>query len=206
MEEAVIIFVKNLLLGTVKTRLARKIGNSNALIIYEILLKFTQSITKSLSMDKIVYYSDNIDENDIWNELIYQKKIQKGATIGERMNNAISTELRNYRRVVLIGSDCYELSSQILQQAFSSLNSHDVCIGPAKDGGYYLIGLKYPQTSLFQNKKWSSNEVFKTTLADIESLNMTYHLLPQLNDIDEYDDLKHYDLINLIDLKRNEDK
>lgn len=199
MDESLIIFVKNLIEGKVKTRLAKTIGNQNSLRIYGRLIEYTKKITESLNFAKIVYYSNEIESNDIWDEELYQKKVQSGITLGDRLNNAFASEFETYDKIVLIGSDCLEISEKIILNAFSALDSYDVCIGPAKDGGYYLIGLKENHSVLFQNKKWSTEEVFTKTITDIVDLKLNYYLLPELSDIDEFDDLRGHKLLE--DLK-----
>jgi glycosyltransferase A (GT-A) superfamily protein (DUF2064 family) len=89
----------------------------------------------------------------------------------------------------LIGSDNYELNSDIIIDSFELLKDFDVCIGPSEDGGYYLIGMNEIQEDLFFNKKWSTPDVFQDTMLDIENLKLKLSLLPTLSDIDDEDDL-----------------
>src|SRR5690606_16244847 len=152
-KDLLMIFTRNPELGKVKTRLAKTTGNKAALEIYKFLLHHTFTITNRLNCDKIVYYSDTVNQNDIWN-LNYQKREQKGDDLGERMLNAFSENLRNYDKVIIIGSDIYELKTEHIEQAFQKLNNHNVVIGPAKDGGYYLLGLKSLKPEIFKNKNW----------------------------------------------------
>ena len=105
------------------------------------------------------------------------------------MRNAFQNAFESgYEKVVLIGSDLYDLTSAHIEQAFQQLNSNDLIIGPAEDGGYYLLGMKTLQPKIFDNKKWGSSSVLNDTLADIEKLNV--HLLETRNDIDTFDDLQ----------------
>lgn len=186
-KDLLMIFTRNPELGKVKTRLAKTTGNKAALEIYNFLLLHTFTITKSLNCDKVVYYSDTVNQNDIW-KLNYQKRKQKGDSLGERMLNAFSENLRNYDKVIIIGSDIYELKQDHIEQAYIKLNTHDVVIGPAKDGGYYLLGLKSLKPEIFKNKDWGTSSVLKNTIQDLKSENV--HLLEALNDIDTYEDLK----------------
>ena len=92
-------------------------------------------------------------------------------------------------KVVLIGSDCYELTPEILQNAFRQLETHDAVIGPAADGGYYLLGFSRPNYSVFRQKNWSTSTVFNDTVNDLKKQHFSWFQLPVLNDVDEEKDL-----------------
>ena len=189
-DNLLIIFVKNPIPGKVKTRLAQTIGNEKALVVYQNLLFCTLKITKAAAnCDKSVFYADYIDHKDIWSEGDFEKHLQKGDSLGARMLNAFESNFqKGYKNVILIGSDCAELTTEIIGLAFNSLENNDVVIGPASDGGYYLIGMNFLIKDVFENKKWSSNSVLSDTLTDLEKNNRSYHLLPELNDIDDEED------------------
>ena len=91
-------------------------------------------------------------------------------------------------RVVIIGSDCLAIKPDHLEQAFRALDTHDVVIGPATDGGYYLLGMNQLHSFLFQNKPWSQPELLNQTINDLQQKSLTYTLLEPLTDIDEWDD------------------
>ncbi|MBL4655537.1 MAG: TIGR04282 family arsenosugar biosynthesis glycosyltransferase [Bacteroidia bacterium] len=185
------IFVKNPELGKVKTRLASSIGVEAALEVYRNLLNHTRRITIKLECQKTVGYSQFVDDNDIWDNSIYDKELQIGHDLGEKMSGAFQNFFQNESsKVVIIGSDCSELTKEIIEESFIMLDDNDVVIGPAKDGGYYLLGMKkyYPQ--LFENKKWSTNSVLSSTIVDLENLEVDYHILQELSDIDRVEDLK----------------
>ena len=185
-----IIFAKNPLLGRVKTRLARDIGSENALKIYLHLLKYTHKITKTLDVTKALYYSDFIPDDDRWFDETYDRYLQVGDHLGTRMSNAVGQGFEsNSDKVVIIGSDCYELKQAIIEDAFHQLNYDDFVIGPAVDGGYYLLGMKRLEMSIFENKHWSTPSVLRDTIKSIQRLGMNYHLLPELRDVDTVDDL-----------------
>ncbi|RLD26562.1 MAG: glycosyltransferase, partial [Bacteroidetes bacterium] len=93
-----------------------------------------------------------------------------------------------YERIIIIGSDMLDLDQQDLEEAFSVLNRNDFVVGPAEDGGYYLLGMRRLKTELFQNKNWGTSSVLKDTLSNLE--NEMLHLLPEKNDIDYYEDIK----------------
>jgi hypothetical protein len=100
------------------------------------------------------------------------------------------TEVFNmgYQRVVIIGSDMYDLATQDLEDAFLKLKDNDFVIGPAKDGGYYLLGMKHLKPSLFKDKKWGTQSVLNETLQDLELEKIA--ILVKKNDIDYYEDIK----------------
>ncbi len=198
MSEALIIFVRNPVLGKVKTRLAAVIGNEKALQVYKHLLQHTHFITKHLSVTKFVYYADVIDQNDLWNG--FEKRMQKGNELGERMQHAFRELFaKGFSRVCIIGSDCYELTQAIITVAFEKLHEKDIVIGPVADGGYYILGSIKMIPQLFANKQWSSDTVFSDTVKDVKKLNLTLHILPLLNDIDEEKDLQNSGIAFLLD-------
>ena len=184
-----IIFTRNPELGKVKTRLSATVGNEAALNIYKFLLQHTFSITKNLKVEKQVHYSVKVRDNDIWNETIYNKKQQSGKDLGKRMENAIQKGFEDgFKNIILIGSDLYDISQLDLETAFNALKNHNFVIGPAEDGGYYLIGMNTMNSSVFKNKKWGSDTVLKETLNNLK--NETYQLLPLRNDIDVFEDIR----------------
>jgi rSAM/selenodomain-associated transferase 1 len=116
--------------------------------------------------------------------------VQTGDDLGERMKNAFATAfVEGFEKVVIIGSDCPQLTSMHIQEAFDLLSNYDIIIGPAVDGGYYLLGMKRLISEVFINKIWSSDQVFMQTMADIEHLHLSYYLLETLRDIDTEEDL-----------------
>ena len=190
MTELLIVFCKNPLLGQVKTRLAKTLGDEAALAIYLKLVNHTQNVVKDLDVDVAVYYSNYIDTEDSWSNK-YIKKLQRGKDLGEKMFNAISEGLdMGYSSVCLVGTDIYELTPGIISQAFEKLKKTDVVIGPAQDGGYYLIGMSQPNAPIFDISQWSTPNVLDETLQLVQRQNLSYTLLETLNDIDEEEDLK----------------
>ncbi|MBF9254187.1 TIGR04282 family arsenosugar biosynthesis glycosyltransferase [Pontibacter sp. 172403-2] len=185
-----LLFVRNPELGKVKTRLATTIGPEKALEVYLHLLQHTRHVTQCLPVDKRVYYTDRVAENDLWPEAEYQKRLQAEGDLGHKMEAAFAAAFaEGYTSVVIIGSDCLQLTQEIVQQAFDKLQARDVVMGPAEDGGYYLLGMKKLYPAFFRNKQWSTAEVFPATLQDIEHLHLTCALLPCLSDVDYVEDL-----------------
>ena len=192
-----LIFTRNPELGKVKTRLAKTIGNEKALEIYILLLKKTKEVTKNLNCDKAVYYSVKIRENDIWDENTYQKHQQNGEDLGVRMQNAFLKGFNDgYEKIIIVGSDLFDITPNHINNAFEKLNTNDVVLGPAEDGGYYLLGMTENHSAIFKNKEWGTSSVRKDTLNDLK--NNKVFLLNELNDIDLYDDLKKHDSLLII--------
>lgn len=190
MHRVLLVFQKNLELGKVKTRLAASVGDQKAFEIYLQLVKHTKNIIEPIEAEKQIWYSSLVDDNDIWDLENYGKFVQFGKDLGARMansfNNAFSDPDSN--QVVIIGSDCAELTTKIINDAFEKLKFHDFVLGPAKDGGYYLLGMKTYQSLLFENIEWSTSNVLQSTLTRINDLNKKYYLLVELNDVDTIED------------------
>lgn len=202
-ENALIIFIKNPQIGKVKTRLAATIGNEKALEVYQHLLKHTRNITENLEAEKYVFYSDFIDETDEWKNEVYQKKIQSSEPdLGVKMWSAFcEMKEKKHEKVLIIGSDCLELTKEILENCFIQLIDNEVVIGKATDGGYYLIGFDFRKigirseevlNEIFLGKQWSHADVAKEAIESFRKLNLTFAEMPTLNDIDEEKDLLKY--------------
>ncbi len=187
-EEALLIFVKNPVRGQVKTRLAQGLDADRALDIYRLLLKRTRRIALALPVRRIVYYTPRIDPHDDWRPPAFGKKRQQGADLGARMHHALREALTEHKAAILIGSDIANLSQEILAEAFQALRACDCVIGPARDGGYYLIGMKKAEEQLFSDIPWSTAEVYGETIKRMERLGLDYRILPTLADIDTADD------------------
>ncbi|WP_353779038.1 TIGR04282 family arsenosugar biosynthesis glycosyltransferase [Winogradskyella sp. 3972H.M.0a.05] len=186
----IIIFTRNPELGKVKTRLAKTIGDESALNIYRFLLEHTEKVIRNIDSDKAVYYSVSIRSNDMWQDDLYLKYKQDGNDLGERMLNAFQNAFNdNYDKVIIVGSDLFDLEEKHIQSAFNALDNNDVVIGPAEDGGYYLLGMKTLHAKVFQNKQWGTETVFNDTIDDLK--NESVFLLDELNDVDTYDDIKN---------------
>ena len=192
-DNLIMIFIRNPEIGRVKTRLAKTIGDDKALHIYNLLLDHTNKVTKIVNADKVVFYSDYINDHDQWKKDGFKQLIQTGNELGEKMSNAFLKAFNmGYKKILIIGSDCLDLNENILTDAFIILNEKEIVLGPTIDGGYYLLGMKTFYPLLFQNKKWSTENVFLDTLLDVSNLRVSYELLPTLSDIDEEKDLLQY--------------
>ncbi|MFC7358054.1 TIGR04282 family arsenosugar biosynthesis glycosyltransferase [Jejudonia soesokkakensis] len=188
-KNALIIFTRNPELGKCKTRLAATVGDESALEIYKFLLNHTVAITKNLKADKFVFYSEKHSEKDIWDTEIFSKKVQQGNDLGIRMQNAFTEIFElGYQRAIIIGSDMYDLSTSELQDAFTQLEKNDFVLGPAQDGGYYLLGMKKIMPKLFKNKVWGTAMVQAATLSDLKGEKIA--ILKEKNDVDYFEDIK----------------
>ena len=188
-KKALIVFTRNPELGKCKTRLAATIGDQSALDVYRFLLDHTVKITSPLTADVYVYYSEKIKEIDIWDTTVFRKKQQQGHDLGAKMQNAFTEVFKmGYQKAIIIGSDMYDITTQDLEAAFSTLEDNNFVIGPAQDGGYYLLGMKHLKPPLFKNKKWGTNTVLGDTLKDLELENLA--ILAEKNDVDYYEDIK----------------
>jgi uncharacterized protein len=190
-DRQLIILSKNPEAGMVKTRLATSIGDEKALEIYEILRQHTARVAEKVHAKRVVFYSRFIPSSDLFFNDNFSARLQNGNDLGERMLHAIKSGFESgFHHVVLIGTDCYELNPVILEDAFSILERADAVIGPAKDGGFYLIGMKRVIPELFVDRQWSTPDVLQDTLAILKQLDTTCELLVELSDIDTFDDLK----------------
>jgi uncharacterized protein len=153
------------------------------------MLAHVRSVALQVDCHRVVFYSDFVDEGDAWSRPEFSKEVQSGADIGEKMHHAIAATLaKGYEKVVLVGCDLLDLQVQHLELAFRVLEFHDVVIGPADDGGYYLIGMKSPDPRLFIDKSWSHAKVLTNTLDDIRQQGKSVQLVAQLSDIDDEND------------------
>lgn len=191
MNAVLIIFIKNPVPGKVKTRLAKSIGNEKALSVYRKLVDITLAETSQLEVQKEIWYSDYIDWHDQFDNNHYSKHLQRGRDLGERMHHAFKSKFSNdVEKAVIIGSDCPDLTKNVIEKAFQLLDDVDLVFGPSLDGGYYLLGMNRFYGELFSNIEWSSTSVYTRTLQKAEKLNLKTTNLPALNDIDTVEDLK----------------
>mgnify|MGYP002641374543 FL=1 len=187
-KELLIVFVKNIKLGKVKTRLAKTIGDDAAFEVYKKLVAITEKATANVEVDKRIYFSDVIIESKWEGVPTY---VQEGADLGERMQNAFNAAFADgYAKVILIGSDLPDMKEEILEEAFLSLEKSEVVLGPAEDGGYYLLGMQKDYNFIFEAMPWSKSNLLQITKAKLDAHQVGYSLLKTLNDIDNEDDLK----------------
>ena len=190
-KEVVLVFQKNEVLGKVKTRLAAGVGEEQALEIYRQLLDKTYLALRDISVSITTYFSEFIPDNPIHSA--ENKLVQLGQDLGERMKNAFAENFESgMEKVVLIGTDCPSLEGIHLAQAFEALDQSDLVLGPARDGGYYMIGMKRRADFLFEGITWSTELVLSQTLALAAEQGLQTSLLPVLEDIDTLEDWERY--------------
>ncbi len=190
LKKAIIIFVRPPVLGKVKSRIAATIGEERALNVYEKLLAHTHKICSALTCDRYVFYADEIVQEDCWEKTLFTKYVQTGSDLGDRMQHAFEMIFsKGYNQVLIIGSDCYELDTPLLETAFTALENDKVVIGPATDGGYYLLGLQQHLPFLFRKISWSTSTVCTETINRCRQQQLSIHILPVLTDIDEEKDI-----------------
>lgn len=171
-------------------RLASAIGDKRARAVYEYLLGVTLEIAENFPSEKAVFYPESIQRDDAWDNRRYTKKLQVGNDYGERIKNAFSWAFESgFKNVCVIGTDCYGLTSEIVDKAFEFLDDGEAIIGPAKDGGYYLIGMNKIYPELFEGKSWGSYTVLDDTLQDLDRLELQYGKLPVLVKVNDKSDL-----------------
>jgi hypothetical protein len=190
-----LIFLKYPEPGKVKTRLAEDLGYEKATEIYS---RMAESIIHNLSKSKeyktIVFFDppDRKREIENWLGKRYQLFAQEGKSLGERMVNAFNkTFSLGAKKAVIIGTDCVEISMEIVSQAFNSLDETDVVLGPAEDGGYYILGMKKLIPEIFDDIRWSTSQVLVQTIDKIKENGLKFSLLKTLRDIDTLSDFNH---------------
>jgi len=189
--ELVLVFQKNAILGKVKTRLASGMGELRALEIYRHLIQLTYSALEDVPVPVWTYFSDYIPEST--HPSVEKSLVQEGQDLGERMANAFARSFESgMEKVVLIGTDCPTLQSNHLNEAFEALNYSDLVVGPATDGGYYLIGMNRRADYLFKGITWSTSQVLSETLNVASQHGLTTTLLCELDDIDTQEDWQRY--------------
>lgn len=193
--DVLLIFVKNPIPGRVKTRLARTLGDEEAVRIYRFLLdKTLQAALEAQVSRRWVFYADGLPaEADAWAVEGFERYTQCAGDLGDRMADAFQRAFAALaKRVVIIGSDCPQLQGQHIDQAFAALNDRDVAIGPTYDGGYYLLGMRQFVPDLLSNIPWSTPEVWQQTLRIVQRQKLSYAALPALLDIDTEADWQTY--------------
>ena len=189
--------------GKVKTRLAKVIGDDDALAVYKNLLAYTIREANCALWDSTIHWAGET-KNDV-NIHDFKSNAQKGNDLGERMSHAFTEEFKNGAdRVAMIGADCAEITMQHIERAFGMLKIHDVVIGPATDGGYYLIAMNEIHNELLTDVPWSTEHLLEATKELAEENHLSIGYLETLSDVDQASDLeKHAWLLKEKSDKRN---
>jgi rSAM/selenodomain-associated transferase 1 len=188
----ILIFTKAPILGSVKTRMQSSFSQQFSFELHCALVDYCLTKIVDAKICPIQFWlagDENIFREHFaqWSDLnIYQ---QVGKDLGQRMYSACRQSLADSNGVILMGTDCVEIDQDYLTQACEALANNDIVIGPAKDGGYVLLGLKQPYMNLFEDIDWGEESVFSQTMEKIKSLNLSFLQLPILSDVDRPDDL-----------------
>ena len=175
--------------GKVKTRLIPDLGKAKATKVYRHCLRYTLNLAQQSTFDYQLWLGENS------NNLFFaaeQYKLQQGDDLGQRMHHALSQGLAESDAVLLIGSDCLDLTANHLTLAAEALIDNDLVLLPTFDGGFAMIGCRKINASLFSGVQWSSEHVLAQTLNNASKINYRVHLLETVRDIDTLSDLNHY--------------
>lgn len=193
MQPAVIIMSKAPLPGKTKTRLMGKLTGEECAAFHLACLRDILAEVRTLGLRCYLYYTGGSPED--FASLPIDSLVlcpQRGADLGERMYRACREVLAHHDRAVIIGTDLPDITSQIILQALRELDSSSLVLGPAHDGGYYLLGLKAAHAFLFTDIAWGTDLVLGQTLKKAEALKLKVSFLPEKRDIDTWDDLVHF--------------
>ena len=186
-----LLFCRAPVLGRVKTRLAKDVGDEQALDYYQQMLRHNFSVASQLkNIQKIIVTDDaQHDFFQHYSDQGFAIQQQSGGELGERLIRAFNENLQYADHVVLIGVDSFDFTAELLQQAFEGLIDNDLVLSPVEDGGYILIGLKQAVDTLFDNISWGTPLVLQQTLQQAQNKNLSVFLTGFLRDIDTVDDL-----------------
>jgi rSAM/selenodomain-associated transferase 1 len=196
-QEQLIIFTRYPEPGKTKTRLAPSLGDRGAADIQKELTENTLSRVRQLQkihpVDISIYFAGgDLERMQEWlgSDLVYRQ--QKNGDLGERLTSACGDAFAQvYRRVVVIGSDCPGIMPRHITRAFEALLHRDLVLGPATDGGYYLIGLNREIRPLFNRIPWGTDAVLTETINAGKQLGLSIEILDELSDVDRPEDLRH---------------
>jgi rSAM/selenodomain-associated transferase 1 len=179
--------------GIVKTRLARDVGEKEAAKIYRSIAEkvFRQAVSLGGSYERVVFYAPPSRRDDFERWLPGEYLLaQKGVELGDIMANALRDLLSDgAAKAVIAGVDIPDLDEGVVRDAFAKLEDAEIVIGPASDGGYYLIGMKSLHYEIFRGISWSTDRVFHETIRIIDTLGLSYSTVRTLSDVDRIEDI-----------------
>lgn len=195
MPNRLIVFTRYPEPGKSKTRLIPALGKEGAATLHrqmaEHMLRQVRKLQRTYAVQVEVHFVGG-DRNQMqsWLGTGLNYVPQAEGDLGDRMSQALQTAFASgTNQAVVIGTDCPDLDASLLQKAFDQLHQHDLVLGPATDGGYYLIGMNRLIPQLFQGIPWSTSEVLQQTVAIAQSLNLAIAYLPVLSDVDYPEDI-----------------
>ncbi len=209
---ALMVFAKAPIPGQVKTRLCPPLTQDEAATVHGSFVLDTLERTKAavarLKLHADRYLACAPSSAHVFFKIMQERQHvslldQEGPDLGARMHRAFETLFdRGYQRVVVVGTDVPSLPLEYYEQAFALLEQHDVVLGPAMDGGYYMIGLKQAAPALFQDVPWSTARVLAITCEKAKGLGLVIGFLPEWRDIDTIEDLRLLIEASLLDAKK----
>jgi len=188
---SLLIFIKYPREGRVKTRLAASIGEKAATLLYRDFVEISLARFQKLKSFNFTIYFDPYEEEDAvrhWLGDRFLYRAQPEGHLGIRLQAGFNRELQNYPRVIIIGSDSPDVPLEYIERGALQLQNREAVIGPAMDGGYYLIGLSRPIPELFHDIPWSTNRVFQSTIDIVKSRSIDCAILPEWYDVDTESD------------------
>ena len=197
-----IIFTRYPFPGRVKTRLIPALGNDGAASLHNAMTRHTLRWADSLSSQnpdvlEVRFEGGTLSQMQQWLGGDRKYVEQGEGDLGQRMERAFQENFqKKYRHIVLVGTDCPQMTAFHVKEAFFALKSHDMVIGPSEDGGYYLIGLSQMVPELFDSMEWGTEKVFEKTMDIAEQRNLSVRVLGRLSDVDTPDDLPVWDLVS----------
>ena len=197
MTDSVLVMVRYPVVGRAKTRLAAGIGAEKAAEFYRICARRILREIDSLpaAIGRYIFFADSPDRHSMedWAGPGFVLREQVGEDLGERLTNAFKEVFSlGTRKAVIIASDVPDFSADIIGRAMVALDSFDLVLGPCLDGGYYLLGMRSAHPELFRDIPWSSAEVKDRTLERAGKLGLASCLLPELIDVDDFEDFKKW--------------
>jgi rSAM/selenodomain-associated transferase 1 len=190
-----LVFLKNPQPGAVKTRLAATIGPEEAARLYRhwiaLVLQQLQPLRNTVHLVGL-FAGGGINDFQEWHTLVHDWREQSDGDLGRRLERAFETGHGLGSPVVAVGTDCLELSADLVSQAFAALSDHEAVFGPANDGGYYLVGTARPLPGFFTAIRWSSQHTLADHLARCRQHGWSVALLPVRHDIDTWEDWQAY--------------
>ena len=191
MKNRIIFFTRVPKVGTTKTRLYDFVSQDTAVEIQKKLMKKNYNVLKECGEEIVVYHDGQSIDDKVMENILENREFsyQVGETLGDKMYNAIDEELKSSDKVILLGSDIYNLQENIIHAAFEKLDEYDVVINPSVDGGYFLIGMKKAIKEIFDLPSYGDNSVLENLLTVCNEQKLSYYLGEAGLDIDTKEDL-----------------
>ena len=192
--QRLIVFLKSPRVGFVKTRLGKSLGNEAALKIYcQLVEQLLERLSELESVELRVAPDDALEECRQWFRPGWDLTPQGEGGLGERLSRAVKNAFdAGFRRVMVIGGDCPDVGLSQIDAALAALDHNSVVLGPARDGGYWLLGSSQYWPCLFEGIDWSTEQVLAQTLERVNQLNLSVSLLEELEDIDDIESWQRY--------------